>query len=129
MPVATMTSMILPNLETHCTFPFRKSRYHKFLSARTKAWFFRGRDEDHIKQCTTFKGLKPALLASVTYPNAGYPQLQLCSDFLAYFFFLDDLSDELDKADTKSVADLVMNSLYHPYAYQSSTRISEMAKE
>ncbi|KAF7348881.1 Terpene cyclase [Mycena venus] len=124
-----VSSMILPNLQTHCTFPFRKSRYHKFLSAKTKAWFFRGRAEDFKMQCATFKGLKPALLAAVSYPTAGYPQLQLCSDFLTYFFFLDDLSDELDKADTKSVADVVLNSLYHPYTYRSSTRISEMTKD
>ncbi|KAJ7891010.1 isoprenoid synthase domain-containing protein [Mycena olivaceomarginata] len=129
MTVTTVTSLVLPDLQTHCTFPVRKSRYHKYLSARTKIWFFRGRDDDYKKQCATFKGLKPSLLASVTYPTAGYPQLQLCSDFLTYFFFLDDLSDELGKADTKSVGDLVMNSLYHPCTYQSSTRISEMAKD
>ncbi|KAF7348879.1 Terpene cyclase [Mycena venus] len=129
MPRAAVTSMILPDLQTHCTFPFRKSRYHKFLSAKTKAWFFRGRDEDYKIQCATFKGLKPALLAAVSYPTAGYPQLRLCSDFLTYFFFLDDLSGELDKADTKSVADVVLNLRYHPYTYRSSTRISEMAKD
>lgn len=127
MPVAT--SLILPDLQSHCTFPLRTSRYRRHLSAETKAWFFRGRDDSYIIQCSTFDGLDSALLAAVTYPDVGYPQLRLCCDFITYLFFLDDLSDELDKKDAKSVADVVLNSLYHPHTYCSTTRISEMAKE
>ncbi|KAJ6522663.1 isoprenoid synthase domain-containing protein [Mycena vulgaris] len=121
--------LVLPDLEFHCTFPVRISRHHKSLPAKTKAWFFRGRDNGHKMQCAIFNGLKPTLLAAVGYPEAGYQQLRLCSDFITYLFLLDDASDELGKRDITSVADVVLNSLYHPHTYCSSTRISEMAKD
>jgi hypothetical protein len=105
------------------------NRYRKYVSAPTKKWFFK---RDNIlldKQWESFRGLKPTLLAAVCYPDVGYPQLRLCSDFLAYLFFLDNSSDELDNHDTISVADLVLNSFYHPLNYQSTVRIAAMSKE
>jgi hypothetical protein len=81
------------------------------------------------KQCEAFNGLNPALLAAVCYPNAGYPQLRFCSDFLAYLFFLDNLSDDLDTRDTSSVANVILNCFYHPDTFESTSRIAEMSKK
>jgi hypothetical protein len=73
--------------------------------------------------------LNQALLAAVCYPDAGYPQLRFCSDFLAYLFFLDTLCDDLDTRDTSSVADVMLNSFYNPDTFQSASRIAELSKK
>ncbi|KAJ7081323.1 isoprenoid synthase domain-containing protein [Mycena belliarum] len=99
------------------------------ISTKTKAWFLKENNPHYDKQCESFSGLNPALLASVVYPDAGRPQLRVCSDFLAYLFFLDDLSDGLDDRDTSSVGNIVLNSFYHPDTFQSPTRLAHMSKD
>ncbi|KAJ6569008.1 isoprenoid synthase domain-containing protein [Mycena capillaripes] len=121
--------LTLPDLLSHCPFSHRKNRYRRLASARTKQWFFNGDTTLHHKQWESFKGLNPALLAAVCYPEAGYPQLQLCSDFMLYLFFLDNLSDELDKGDTTTVANLVLSCFYNPYTFPSNSRIAVMSKD
>ncbi|KAJ6494348.1 isoprenoid synthase domain-containing protein [Mycena sanguinolenta] len=125
----TSSLLALPDLESHCPFTHRTNRYRKPVSGHTKKWFFNGNTTMLDKQWESFRGLNPTLLAAVCYPEAGFPQLRLCSDFLAYLFFLDNLSDDLDNQDTVSVADLILNSLYHPHTFRSSVRIAVMSKD
>ncbi|KAF8152774.1 hypothetical protein K438DRAFT_1987785 [Mycena galopus ATCC 62051] len=77
------------------------------------------------RQWENFRGLNPTLLTTLSYPGTGYPQLRLCSDFLADLFFLDNLSNELDNHDTVSVADLVFNSFYHPMSKEFVYNLSQ----
>lgn len=121
--------LALPDLASHCTFSYRTNPSLKGIPAKTKTWFFNGNTAHYEKQCEIFNGLNPTLLASVCYPDAGRPQLRVCSDFLAYLFFLDDLSDDLHTHDTASVADVVLNSFYHPHTFQSQNRLAQMSKE
>ncbi|KAF8149257.1 isoprenoid synthase domain-containing protein [Mycena galopus ATCC 62051] len=119
----------LPDLEAHCSSSRRTNRHRKSVSLQTKRWFFNGDSTLHEKQWGSFKGLNPTLLAAVCYPDAGGPQLRLCSDFLAYLFFIDNLSDELTNRDTIYVAELILNSLYHPSTLTSTARIAVMSKD
>jgi len=68
------------------------------------------------------------LLASVCYPDAGYPQLRVCSDFLAYFFYLDNLTDDMDDGSTRHLADYIMKSLDDPH-FRSHYRICKMTAD
>ena len=63
------------------------------------------------------------------YPYAGFDRLRVCCDFMNYLFHLDDLSDDMTHLGTRSVADDVMNTLYSPNAYESSTRVSTLTRE
>ncbi|KAJ7145758.1 isoprenoid synthase domain-containing protein, partial [Mycena epipterygia] len=119
----------LPDLAAHCTFSYRTNPSSKGIPAETKTWFFNGNAAYYEKQCESLNGLNPTLLAAVVYPDAGRPQLRVCSDFLAYLFLLDDLSDDLQTSDTASVADVVLNSFYHPHKFQSQNRLAEMSKD
>lgn len=42
-----------------------------------------------------------------------------------YLFHLDNLSDDMDNQGTQATADVVLNSLYHPFTYTTSTRAAE----
>jgi len=46
-----------------------------------------------------------------------------------YLFHLDNLSDDMDKRGTQSTADVVLNSLYHPFTYKTSARIGKQAAD
>jgi hypothetical protein len=62
------------------------------------------------------------------YPDAGAPQLRVCCDFMNYLFHLDDLSDDMDCRSTRSIADSVLNALYHPRKTGKS-RVGRMTTE
>lgn len=143
------TKIILPDLVSHCAFPIKVNRHRKQAGAASKKWLFRG-DNLTLKKRRAFHGLKAGLLTSMCYPDAGYPQLRVCCDFMnckcmatrnvrhiysmdsirvADLFHLDNLSDDMDTTGTQSTADVVMNSLYHPNTYYSSSRVGRMTKE
>lgn len=141
------TEIILPDLVSHCNFRIRVNRHRKQASAASKIWLFRG-DNLSSKKRQAFHGLKAGLLTSMCYPRAGYPQLRVCCDFmncknpdymrlnliierkyLPDLFHLDNLSDDMDRTSTQTIADVVLNSLYHPTSYHSSSRVSCMTKE
>ncbi|KIM55373.1 hypothetical protein SCLCIDRAFT_134791 [Scleroderma citrinum Foug A] len=122
------TKIVIPDLLSHCTFNLRKSRYHKMLSIETKRWLFRGDSLDERAQ-RAFHGLKAGQLAAMCYPNAGYPQLRVSSDFLNWLFHLDNLSDDMDNRSITEVANVVMNSLHHPYTFRSNARLSGMTRD
>ncbi|KAF6745443.1 isoprenoid synthase domain-containing protein [Ephemerocybe angulata] len=122
------TKIVLPDLVSHCNFPLRHNRHRKQITSETKRWLFKG-DNLIGRARDKFHGLKAGLLTSMCYPDAAYPQLRLCNDFLTYLFHLDNLSDDMDNRGTRSVANVVLNSLYHPRSYQSPERIGKMTRD
>jgi len=123
-----ITSFVLPDLISPCPFPLRISRHHKQVTRETKAWLFK--DGNLLGQkAEAYHGLKSGTLTAMSYPNAAYPQLRVCCDFLTYLFHLDNLSDDMDERRTETIADAVLNTLYHPTTYSSSSRIAKMTKE
>lgn len=146
----TLPSKItIPDLVSHCTYKIRMNRNRKQASAESKKWLFRG-DNLSGKKRDAYHGLKAGLLTAMCYPDAGYPQLRVCMDFMNYLFHrscilfflvdergltmrlspsVDNLSDDMDTRGTITTADVVLNSLYHPYTFQSSARVGRMTRE
>ncbi|KAF5381366.1 hypothetical protein D9615_008302 [Tricholomella constricta] len=127
-PTAPVTKIVLPDLVSHCTFKKRVSRHRKQVTSETKRWLFKGGNLTGKKR-DAFHGLKAGLLTAMCYPDAGCPQLRVCNDFLTYLFHLDNLSDDMDNRGTRSTADVVLNSLYHPHTYQSPARVGKMTRD
>lgn len=75
------TKIILPDLVSHCAFGIKINRHRKQAAAASKKWLFRG-DNLSLKKRRSFHGLKAGLLTSMCYPDAGYPQLRVCCDFM-----------------------------------------------
>ncbi|KAK1229843.1 Sesquiterpene synthase Agr1 [Marasmius sp. AFHP31] len=121
------SKFILPDLVSHCDFPLRVSRHRKRITTETKRWLFKG---DNIvgKAQDKYNGLKCGLLTAMVYPDAAYPQLRVCNDFLTYLFHLDNLSDDMDNRGTTTTGDVVMNALYHPERY-TSPRVGKMTRD
>lgn len=121
------TKVVIPDLVSHCTFELRSSTHQKRLSADSERWLFRS---DSLDESTrrSFHGLKAGLLTAMCYPNAGYPQLRVVSDFLNWLFHLDNLSDDMGNRSITEVANVVMNSLHHPYTYHSNVRLGRMTR-
>ncbi|KAF4583483.1 Sesquiterpene synthase 2 [Pleurotus pulmonarius] len=124
---APPSKIVIPDLVSHCTFELRVNRHRKIASAQSKRWLFRG-DNLTGKKRDAYHGLKAGLLTSMCYPNAGFPQLRVCCDFMNYLFHLDNLSDDMDNRGTKSTADVVLNALYNPKMHQTK-RVGKMTKD
>ncbi|KAH7912167.1 isoprenoid synthase domain-containing protein [Hygrophoropsis aurantiaca] len=128
-PSAGPSKIVIPDLVSHCTFDLHLNRNHRLVSVESKRWLFRGDNNLSEKSRKAFHGLKAGKLTAMCYPQAGYPQLRVCSDFMNYLFHLDNLSDDMDRRGTRAVSNVVMNSLYHPYDYYSPTRVNKMTKD
>lgn len=120
--------IIIPDLVSHCTFPVRCNRHHKQASVESKQWLFHGGNLDE-KRRNAFHGLKAGYLTSMCYPNAGFPQLRVCCDFMNYLFHLDNISDDMNDQGTLGTAVQVLNVLYHPNQSRPATRVGRMTKE
>ena len=128
MTSSPLKKFIVPDLVSHCTFTLRINRHRQQITTETKKWLFK--DGNLLGQKReAYHGLKAGLLTAMCYPDAGCPQLRVCNDFLTYLFHLDNLSDDMDNRGTRSVADEVLNSLYHPHTWRSPTRVGKMARE
>ncbi|KAJ6588973.1 isoprenoid synthase domain-containing protein [Mycena capillaripes] len=125
---APATKFVLPDLVSHCTFDIHISRHRKQVTTETKKWLFKG-DNLQGRIRDKFHGLKAGTLTAMCYPDAGCPQLRVCNDFLTYLFHLDNLSDDMDDRSTKTTADVVLNSLYHPHTFQSPARVGKMTRD
>lgn len=123
------TTILLPDLVSHCKFNLHVDRNHKLVSVESKRWMFNGDPDLDQAARRAFHGLKAGKLAAMCYPNGGYPQLRVCSDYLNWLFHLDDLSDDMDNRGIDNVANVVMNTLYHPHTYRSPARLNRMTKE
>ena len=110
------TKIIIPDLVSHCDFPLRNNRHRKQATVECKQWLFRGGNLSERKR-TAFHGLKAGLLTAMCYPNAAYPQLRVCCDFMNWLFHLDNISDDMNEFGTSRTAVDIMNTLYHPDSY------------
>lgn len=77
----TVTRIILPDLVSHCDFEVRINRHRKHAATASKEWLFQG-DNLSEKKRQKYHGLKAGLLTAMCYPDAGYAQLRVCSDFM-----------------------------------------------
>jgi hypothetical protein len=127
-PAGNPKSFILPDLVSHCNFKLKISRHRKQVTVETKKWLFQG-DNLVGEKCHAYHGLNAGLLTAMTYPDAACPQLRVCNDFLTFLFHLDNLSDDMDNRGTRSIGDVVLNSLYHPFTYCSPVRIGRMTRK
>ncbi|KAF9239816.1 isoprenoid synthase domain-containing protein [Melanogaster broomeanus] len=123
------TKVVLPDLVSHCPFDLHINRNHKLVSIESKRWLFQGDPHLDERSRHDFHGLKAGQLTATCYPNVGYPQLRVCSDFMNWLFHLDNLSDDMDKRGVREISNVVMNSLYHPHTYHSTARLSRMSKD
>ncbi|KIJ08221.1 hypothetical protein PAXINDRAFT_18633 [Paxillus involutus ATCC 200175] len=123
------TKVVLPDLISYCPFDPHISRHHKLVSIESKRWLFNGIPHHNEQFRRETHGLKCGRFAARCYPNASYPQLRVCSDFLHWLFHIDDLSDDIDSHSIRNVSNVVMNSLYHPHTYRSSARLNWMTTD
>ena len=127
-PATPAHKIVIPDLVTYCTFKKRVNRHTKQVTTETKQWLFKGGNLTGKKR-DSFRGLKASLLTAMTCSGAAFPQFRVCNDFLAYSFYPDNLSDDMDNQGTRTVADAVLNSLYHPHTYNSPERVGKMTRE
>jgi hypothetical protein len=121
--------IVIPDLAAVCPFPLKVSPLYQAASVECRKWFFQSDPTPTDEKRAEYDSLNPALLAAVVYPDADDPRLQACIDFLAYIFYLDNLTDDMDNKGSRTVGDVIMNSFHHPSTSKSSVRLAVMGSE
>lgn len=122
------SKILIPDLVSHCTFPLRNNRHRKRATVECKQWLFKGGNLSQKKR-DAFHGLKAGLLTSMCYPNAAFPQLRVCCDFMNWLFHMDNISDDMNDRSTMNTGVDIMNALWLPQKYRPATRVGKMARE
>ena len=132
MPVSVpvrQDEIVIPDLAARCTFPFKVSPLYEALSVESREWYSESdrapMDEKHAE----YDSLNPALLAAMVYPDADGPRLRVCIDFIAWTFYLDNLTDDMDNTGNRTVGEVIMHSFHHPFTVELSSRIAVLASE
>ncbi|EPQ52189.1 terpenoid synthase [Gloeophyllum trabeum ATCC 11539] len=126
--LAHPAKIIMPDLVSHCDFKLRINRHHRQAAVASERWMFKGGNLDEQGR-TAFRGLKAGLLTSMCYPDAAYPQLKVCCDYMNYLFHLDNLTDDMDNSGARNVRDEVMGALRHPESFQVSAKVGRMTRD
>ncbi|KAI0701357.1 terpenoid synthase [Cytidiella melzeri] len=127
-PRSPPSKILIPDLVSHCDFPLRNNRHRKQATVECKQWLFRGGNLSEKKR-NAFHGLKAGLLTSMCYPNAAYPQLRVCCDFMNWLFHMDNISDDMNNRGTSYTGVDIMNTLWQPEKHKPATRVGRMAKD
>jgi hypothetical protein len=124
----TKVTIVIPDIASPCDFELRFNRHGKRVANASKRWMLRsGKLHDRTRR--GLQGLKCGLLTSTCYPHAASAQLQVACDFLNWLFHLDNLSDDMEGHDTRSMADTVMNVFYHPFTYPTRSNLGKLTGE
>ena len=89
-------------------------------------WCANGCSDFTDKKRKELKGLKAGILAAYVYADSDDERLRNMTDFIHWFFLLDDLSDGMLSKDTAMLAEIVTTTLECPQSYR---RISANGKE
>jgi hypothetical protein len=122
-------TICIPDLVPLCPFPLKVSPIYEAAAVDCREWFFKTDPTPTDDKRAEYDSLNPALLAAMVYPDADGPQLRACIDFLAYIFYLDNLTDDMDNKGSRTVGDVIMNSFHHPSTSNPSTRLAVMGSE
>ncbi|KAJ7865773.1 isoprenoid synthase domain-containing protein [Mycena olivaceomarginata] len=120
-------SFTLPDLLLICDFPLRMNRYRKQVAAETIRWILHGTSDTELTH--KVRGLKCGLLAAMYYPQAGFPQLRVCNDFLTFLFHIDDISDVMDSLGAKETGDGIADYLRNPSSASTCSKEQKVAKD
>lgn len=124
------TQLVIPKTLLQCevVIPHSLNRHHRLARIKTARWFLHGSGLSG-NQKDTFLSVRAAVLASRFYPTAAYPQLRVCTDFLSWLSFVDDITDNMNERGTQAAGADVLNALWHPDNYMPISKVASMAKE
>lgn len=105
-------SFRLPDLISACSFPLEHNRHRNQVTTETIRWILRGTSDAQLER--KVRALRCGTLTAMCYPQAAFPQLRVCNDFLTYLFHLDDISDDMDTAGAKATGEKILGCLKHP---------------
>jgi len=152
-PLVNTTSnprmFVLPDLVSHCPYEPRVNEELPRAVWESKAWIINGSNIGRSeKMLNSLHGIKsggllanllstharwPHLvisseLACITYPLAPLRKVRACSDFMVWFFHIDDISDNMDGKSTVTIGNDVMTAYHQPHAYDPKTHVGKLAK-
>ncbi|THH02209.1 hypothetical protein EW026_g600 [Hermanssonia centrifuga] len=110
----------LPDLISAIPYTVHRNPHTDSTTAASNNWFLETASFSVLQE-RKFCGMNIGYLSGRCYVHCGSKELRNIADFLSFLFCLDDWSDEFDTAGTKGAADCIMNTLYHPSTYYSST--------
>ncbi|KAJ7230248.1 terpenoid synthase [Mycena pura] len=116
------TSYILPDLISHCTYPLIYHPDGDLVDQETVDWLEYSCPDLSPKQRKALRGLQAGKFVAYGYHAAPTDRLRIISDYLAYLFHLDNISDGMMARDTELLSHTVMNALWLNEKYRPTER-------
>jgi len=100
----------LPELHRNWPFPRIVNPFFKEGSQASREWF----ESYQLFNATLqhkFRGIESGTLAAFAYPKLSKDHFRVVCDLMNILFAMDDLSDPLNAADARSLADAALDGL------------------
>lgn len=123
----TSTKFAIPNLFAVCPIKGTTNPHYEKAAAESSAWVRSHNILSKIK-LDGFAVNANELLASHTYPYAGYEEFRTCCDFLNLLFVVDEVSDEQNGSDAWSTGQVFLNAIRDP-KWDDGSKLAKMCKE
>ncbi|KZT50890.1 terpenoid synthase [Calocera cornea HHB12733] len=107
-------SFTIPDLVSYCEFPLRINA--DLCEAASLEWITSACKFSE-KQKRTASRMKLGTLAAMVYPDCELPDLRVCTDFMHYLFYTDDLTDAMTMDEAIRVKETIIDVLRHQYHY------------
>ena len=129
MPTATKKSpsFILPDLVSYCKYPLRVNPHGPEQSRASEQWLLGGTNHNERRRAA-FLGLKAGYLTAACYPDADATCLRIMTDFMNYYFNIDDWTDEFDVDDTITMEECCIAAMRDPINFQTDKNVGILTK-
>ncbi len=114
------TTVLLPDLISAIPYAARRNPHTDSVTDASDNWILEKADFSVLQE-RKFRGIKAGYLSGRSYIDCGPEELRNITDLIGLLFCVDDWSDEFDTAGTKGAVQCIMDTLYHPSTYYSST--------
>ncbi|KAF8624519.1 hypothetical protein AX15_005831 [Amanita polypyramis BW_CC] len=103
----------LPDLKSQCSFRGSTSPHYVDASIESRTWINSFNVFTDRKRAFFMQGCNE-LLVSHTYPYAGYERFRTVCDFVNLLFVIDELSDDMNGVDARSILYTYLRALQDP---------------
>ncbi|KAM6496752.1 Isoprenoid synthase domain containing protein [Amanita muscaria] len=127
MTTDEIITFVLPDLVSHCPYPYRIHPNWKEPAQDSEQW-----TKEVInftsERLAEFLGAKFGEFAATCYPETDASRLRTCMDFLTFAFVIDDAMDEFGAEGARALAECSLKAMRDPIDFQTDKKIGILTK-
>jgi len=123
----------IPDLINYSPYQLNVNPHYQPAAAISEQWIDEHGVHESDRKRQAYEACNFGLLTAMCYSEANFERFRVLCDFINCLFCFDDLTDEgglrKDERGTRKASDIVMNSLFHPFTYDTEFKCGKVFME